>query len=95
MSDNVVSLKDWKEKKAEQTQLWRYKAKLLGMDKLELLDELVKYTEERTKVSKPSHDLIERGITLAKVLADVAETAELRESMLMLGANLMEQKAAL
>jgi hypothetical protein len=80
--NNVVSLKDWKEKRTEQIDLYRYEIELMGMDKLELLEEMVRFQELRGKQRDVCGEhippeTIERGLILFKQLKKNAETPEL------------------
>ncbi len=55
-----------------------YQARILGMDKLELLEEMVRFQEERSRVGKLSLEMMVRGRYLFKALEENAETEELR-----------------
>lgn len=56
---------------------YAYQARILCMDKLELLNEMVKFQEDRNTKGALSIDLIVRGRVLFKALADTAETPAL------------------
>lgn len=56
-----------------------YKAKLLGMSKLDLLEEMVSFQEEQAIEGNLTEDAIVRGLSLFKELHRQSETSELRE----------------
>ena len=64
-------------KKNEQVDL-EYQAKILGMDKLDLLEEMVRFQEERAGEGHLTPRLIAQGHVLFKALEESAETTELR-----------------
>jgi len=64
-------------KNVEQADL-EYRAKILGMDKLDLLEEMVKFQEARADEGHLTPELIARGHVLFKALEESAETTELR-----------------
>ena len=55
-----------------------YKAKILGMDKLELLEEMVRFQEERSRHGHLTPQMMIQGKILFKALEQSAETNELR-----------------
>jgi hypothetical protein len=55
-----------------------FRAKILGMDKLELLEEMVRFQEERSMLGNLTPDMMVRGQVLFKALEDASETPELR-----------------
>lgn len=71
---NVVSIF----KNAQPKRDLAYEAKVLTMGKLELLEEMVHFQEERSRVGSLTLALIMRGIPLFKAIAASAETEELR-----------------
>ena len=75
---NVVSLQAFRElKKAEDSEL-EYQAKILVMDKLELLEEMVRFQEERSQIGHLTPTLITRGRILFGALETHAATHALR-----------------
>lgn len=74
---NVVSLVVVRELKRIQTEDLDYKAKILGMSKIELLDEMVRFQEERSKVEELTLEMMIRGKILFRALEENAETQEL------------------
>ncbi len=62
---------------SEQVDL-EYQAKILGMDKLDLLEEMVRFQEERANEGQLTSKLIGQGLLLFKALEENAETVELR-----------------
>lgn len=75
---NVVSLRAVRDIKEAETQDSAYHAMILGMDKLELLEEMVRFQEERSKLGHLTLSMMVRGKILFKALEDSAETQELR-----------------
>jgi hypothetical protein len=75
---NVVSLKAVREIKTAQTEDLEYHAQILGMDKLQLLEEMVRFQEERSRVGHLTLQMMVRGRLLFKALEENAETQELR-----------------
>ena len=75
---NVVSLRAVREIKAAQSEDIDYHARILGMDKLELLEEMVRFQEERSQVGHLTLNMMVRGRLLFKALEENAETQELR-----------------
>lgn len=76
--NNVVSLKAVREIKDAEHDDMAYRAKILSMDKVELLDEMIRFQEERTKLGSLSVPMMVRGQYLFKALEETAETNELR-----------------
>jgi hypothetical protein len=74
---NIVSLKAVREIKEAESDM-EYKAKILGMDKLELLEEMVRFQEMRSAVGYLTPQMMIEGKILFKALEDSAETNELR-----------------
>src|SRR3954465_7257397 len=75
---NVVSLKAARELKQSKTDDEAYHAMILGMDKLELLEEMVRFQEERARVGHLTPSMMVRGRILFRALETSAETQELR-----------------
>ncbi|MGZ3697185.1 MAG: hypothetical protein ACXWP5_03750 [Bdellovibrionota bacterium] len=55
-----------------------YRARILGMDKLELLEEMVRFQEERSRIGYLTLPMMIRGKILFKALEESAETQELK-----------------
>lgn len=55
-----------------------YQAKILGMDKLELLEEMVKFQEKRSHLGRLTPQMMVEGKVLFRALELAAETEELR-----------------
>lgn len=62
----------------EHAEEYAYQAKILGMDKLELLEEMLRFNQEKTEQGELSIQKINRGKYLFKALEERAETEELR-----------------
>ena len=76
---NVISLQLVRTQKEAETHQWDYHAKILGMDKLGLLEEMIRFQEERSLAGEQMpQDLMLRGKILFKALEENAETEELR-----------------
>jgi hypothetical protein len=78
MSGNVILLKAVREMKSGKDEENAYHARILGMDKLELLEEMVRFQEERTIVGQLTFPMMVKGKILFKALEGAAETQELR-----------------
>lgn len=73
----IVSLSAVREVKEAESD-HAYKAKILGMDKLELLEEMVRFQEERSRVGYLTPTMMIQGRVLFRALEETAETNELR-----------------
>jgi hypothetical protein len=78
MSSNVVSLQAARELKQAEKDDYAYRAKILSMDKLQLLEEMVRFQEERSQRGELTPAMMLRGKILFRALEDTAETQELR-----------------
>jgi hypothetical protein len=76
--NKVVSLKAVREIKDAQGEEHAYRARILTMDKMELLEEMVRFQEERSRTGHLTVSMMTRGQVLFKALEDSAETQELR-----------------
>jgi len=76
--NNVISLKAARELKEAETDDMAYQARILGMDKLQLLEEMVRFQEERSSLGNLSLTMMVRGKFLFKALEETAETQELK-----------------
>jgi hypothetical protein len=74
----VVSLKQYRELKQSSLDDVVYKAKIIAMDKLALLEEMVRFQELRTKTGHLTPSMMVQGKILFKQLEDKSETPELR-----------------
>lgn len=75
---NIVSLQAAREIKEAETEDQAYRALILSMDKLELLEEMVRFQEERTRLGHLTLAMMVKGRYLFKALEDTAETQELK-----------------
>lgn len=75
---NIVSLQAAREIKEAETEDHAYRAMILSMDKVELLEEMVRFQEERSRVGKLTLPMMVRGRHLFKALEETAETQELK-----------------
>lgn len=77
-SSNIVSLQAARDLKTIQNDEMAYRAKLLCMDKLALLEEMICFQEERSRLGELTPQMMIRGKYLFKALEETAETNELR-----------------
>ncbi len=75
---NVISIKRAREIKETKSQDLDYQAKILSMSKVELLEEMVRFQEERTEKGALTVEMMVRGQYLFTQLEKSAETAELK-----------------
>ena len=75
---NVISLKAARELKNAESEDLAYRAKILGMDKLALLEEMVRFQEERSSLGELTLAMMLRGKFLFRALEETAETQELK-----------------
>jgi predicted RNA-binding protein YlxR (DUF448 family) len=75
---NVVSLQAVRDIKTAEIEEPEYRAKILCMDKLQLLEEMVRFQEERSQVGHLTAQMMVRGKFLFRALEDAAETQELK-----------------
>lgn len=75
---NITSLKLFKETKEAESEEFAYRAMILSMDKLDLLAEMVRFQEERSRRGSLSIGMMLQGKHLFKALEENAETQELR-----------------
>lgn len=79
MSDSqVVSIQAFREVKKAESDDPGYRARILLLEKHELLEEMIRFQEERTQVGRLTVDMMVRGRILFTALEDSAETEELR-----------------
>jgi hypothetical protein len=76
--NNIVSLNSVREQKLAEKEDYAYHAKILSMDKLQLLEEMVRFQEERSQLGELSMQMMVRGKHLFKALELTAETEELK-----------------
>lgn len=75
---NVVSLKAIREVKQAEGEDDDYRLRILGMDKLALLEEMVRFQEERSRLGSLTPTMMIRGRVLFGALEGAAETRELK-----------------
>jgi hypothetical protein len=75
---NVVSLKAARDIKDAESEDHAYRAMILSMDKLELLEEMVRFQEERSAMGSLTLAMMIKGRHLFKALEETAETQELK-----------------
>ena len=75
---NVISIQAAREIRNNNDEDLAYHAQILGMDKLALLEEMVRFQEERSKIGQLTPQMMKRGKLLFKALEETAETHELK-----------------
>ena len=75
---NIISLNAVRELKDAEDEDHAYRAKILVMDKLSLLEEMVRFQEERSRLGHLTPLMMLRGKILFKALETSAETQELK-----------------
>ena len=76
--NNVISLNSVREARKIQEGDPSYQSHILKLGKLELLEEMVRFQEERTQLGYLTVDMMVRGQILFTALEKSAETQELR-----------------
>ena len=74
---NVVSLQSLRDIRKAEADDSEYKARILGMNKIELLEEMVVFQQERTTLGHLTVMMMIRGRILFRALEQNAETQEL------------------
>ncbi len=75
----IISIDDARlRKRTQQDAELHYRAKILGMEKVELLEEMVRFQEERSHVGSLTPEMMKMGRHLFQALENSAETRELR-----------------
>ncbi len=74
----VVSLTAFRKLRIHEDGEMAYQALIASMDKIELLDEMVRFQENRTRAGHLTIDMMVRGKILFRALEKSAETQELR-----------------
>ena len=75
---NVISLRSYKNFKKLDTDELAYQARILSMSKVELLEEMVRFQEERKGMGSLTHPMMIRGRHLFRALEDAADSQELK-----------------
>lgn len=75
---NVISLRSFKASKELDTIELAYQARILSMTKVELLEEMVRFQEERKELGTLTHPLMIRGRHLFRALEESADSQELK-----------------
>jgi len=79
MSTNVVSLNKIRAIRKAKNRNPAYHARILSMNKVELLDEMMLFQQERSQLGHLSVEMMVRGQILFKALEKSAETKELHQ----------------
>jgi len=75
---NVISIRAFKAFKDVENEELAYRAKILSMSKVELLEEMVRFQEERKERGSLSADMMIKGRHLFRALEEAADTQELK-----------------
>ncbi len=75
---NIILLQAARDMKKAREVDHDYQARIMGMDKVDLLNEMVSYQEERTRSGQLTPTMMVRGKILFKALEENAETEALR-----------------
>lgn len=78
MSAKIVSLSAVRHLRATHAEDLAYLARIQGMDKLELLEEMVRFQEQRTRLGQLTPQMMIQGKALFSALESSAETQQLR-----------------
>lgn len=76
----MISLQAVRElKKSQEEEDPAYRAKIISLNKVELLEEMVHFQEERARKGRLTAQMMIRGKVLFRALEESAETEELRQ----------------
>lgn len=75
---NVVSLRAYKSLKDSDAEELAYRARILSMSKVDLLEEMVRFQEERKTIGTLTPPLMVRGLHLFRALEESADSQELK-----------------
>jgi len=75
---NVVSLKDYKLLRDTDAEELAYQARILSMEKVELLEEMVRFQEERKTLGALTPVMMKKGRHLFRALEENADSQELK-----------------
>lgn len=75
---NVISLRSYKALKDSDAEELAYQAKILSLSKVELLEEMVRFQEERKMLGTLTHPQMIKGRYLFKALEENADSQELK-----------------
>lgn len=78
MSTNVVSIRAVRQMREAEANDREYFSKIKCMDKMELLEEMVRFQQERAHLGELTLSLMVKGRILFKALEENAETHELK-----------------
>lgn len=75
---NVIQLNNYRSEETQRIEILTYHAKLLSFSKVELLEEMVRFQEERKAAGELSPSMMERGVILFRLLEKAADSQEMR-----------------
>ena len=74
----IIDLNEFRLRKIDTDEEYAYRARILVMEKAQLLEEMVAFQQERSRAGKLTRAMMLRGKHLFKALEQSAETNELR-----------------
>ncbi len=75
---NVISIRAFKALRNDDAEELAYHARILSMSKVELLEEMVRFQEERKSVGSLTPILMQKGRHLFRALEECADSQELK-----------------
>jgi hypothetical protein len=75
---NVISIRAFKALRNDDAEELAYRARILSMSKVELLEEMVRFQEERKSIGTLTPILMQKGRHLFRALEDCADSQELK-----------------
>ncbi len=78
MNAKIIELKSFKELRNNRQSQLEYQAYIDSLDKLELLNEMIRYQEKRSEKDELTHELLEQGLILFRTLELEADTDALQ-----------------
>jgi len=74
----IIDLSEFRRRKLDTDEEYAYRARILVMEKAQLLEEMVAFQQERSRVGQLTRSMMVRGKYLFRALEERAETNELR-----------------
>lgn len=75
---NVISIRSFKALRDQDNEELAYRARILSMSKVELLEEMVRFQEERKSLGTLTPSMMRRGRHLFRALEESADSQELK-----------------
>lgn len=77
-NSNLVVLNEWKKRKNPESDVSTYQARIDSMSKGELMEEIVRFQEQRKRNGGLTEEAIINGMILFKAMESKAETTDLK-----------------